>query len=146
MSPQRARSQNKAQSKKFERSLKKIQDTILFANLPTALDEAGEAAADYAKATHTYGNITGDLERSTTHALVAPRSDGEFVFDSSSGKESFPVSNPKNEWLLVLGAGKHYAVFVELTHGYDVVLHAFVKLRNELGKVLAAKLRHFRIK
>lgn len=146
MTPAEAKRINKAATRRLERSIVNIHRTIITEGLPQAMDDAGKIAVAHAKATHTYTNRTGALERSTNHALVGPNDTGSFEYESPDGRQSFPVSNHSPQWLLVIGAGMYYAKFVELTHGFDVVIQSVVKMRNEFGRLVTGKLRAFRIR
>lgn len=131
-----------------ERAARRITDLVAKIqeqSLPKAMEEIGKEAADYAKATHTYINDSGALERSTTFAVIPPRSVGQFEYESPQGRDSFQVENDKNEVLLVIGAGMPYAIFVELKHGFEVVVQSFTKLRREFAQNMRGKLKSSRI-
>jgi hypothetical protein len=146
MTPEQARRNNTLQVAKIEQSIRQLGSQIIMRALPAALDDIGEQAVAHAKATHTYQNRTGALERSTTHAVIPPRSTGTVFYDSPNGSESFNVSNPENEVLLVLAAGQKYGLYVELLYGFDVIIQSFIKLRRELTASLALRLQGRRLK
>lgn len=146
MTPAQARQHNAEQVKKIEASLQRLVGQLATRALPAALDDIGKEAVAHARATHTYQNQTGNLERSTTHAVIPPHTTGAFVYDSPEGSQSVDITNDKNEVMLLIGAGQPYGLFVELLYGFDVVVQSFIKLRRELAASLASRLRAQRLK
>lgn len=126
----------------LERAIKNVQDK----NIPFALEAVGKAAETHARQTHTYANRSGALEASTTYAIINPSSIGTGVYnDIETGRQEFPIENPDKEILLVIFAGRFYGLYVELTHGFTVLIDTFLMLRREFKKIFGDALKSRRI-
>lgn len=126
-------------AKALERTLMQIQHDLF----PSALEKVGEIAVKHSKDTHTYKNITGDLERSHSHKVAAQGETVQLVFEDRDRSDVESFTSPPNELHLLLYAGKQYGLYVERTHGFDVIIQSWLMLRRQFVKIFsdAVKLR-----
>jgi hypothetical protein len=136
-----AKRNNTAQGLRLQKSIDRLVKGIAFEAVPRSLDRIGAETAAHARATHEYISRTGNLERSTTYAVVEPNSSGEFKYDSPEGEQSVQIANFEKHHLLIIGAGMPYSRFVELKNGFSVVINSILKLKHEFMSKLALNIR-----
>jgi hypothetical protein len=126
-------------TKALERTLAQIQREVF----PSALEKVGEIAVKHSKDTHTYKNVTGDLERSHAHKVAAQGETVQLIFEDMDRSDVESFTSPKDELHLLFYAGKQYGLYVERTHGFDVMIQSFLMLRRQFVKIFsdAIKLR-----
>lgn len=140
--PTRTREINRQLVRQAEKALLKKIEVIRTQELPEALRAIGEEAVNHSRITHEYNNRSGKLEQSHFAQVVGPGQSVDIEFIGKGGATfTQNVKNDPDEITLVLGARQYYGFFVEVFHGFSVVLTTFLKLRREMGTLLGVRLR-----
>lgn len=140
--PTRTREINLQVFRNAEKALREKIEGICKNELPTVLREIGEEAVAHSRATHEYNNRTGELEKSHFSQVILPGQSDEVDFIGKGGvTQKGVVQSGSNEITLIIGARQYYGFFVEVYHGFSVVLNTFLKLRREMKQQLGVRLR-----
>lgn len=120
-------------TKALEKTLIQIQRDVF----PSALEKVGEIAVKHSRDTHTYKNITGDLERSHAHKVAAQGETVQLVFEEKDRSDVESFTSPRDELHLLLYAGKQYGLYVERINSFDVMIQTFLMLRRQFVKIFS---------
>ena len=131
---------NKAATDRAIKALEKAVANLENNIFPGAMEDVGETVVDYMKATHTFQNRTGRLEKSYAYVVVPPGSTENFEFEFEGRKSEMVTSSP-NVLELIFGAGAPYARYVEGLYGFDVAINGFLFLRRQFVRLFGEKVR-----
>lgn len=144
--PVRTRELNRQMLREAERALRHKVDAITHNAVPEALRQIGEEAVAHSVATHEYNNRSGELEKSHFSQVILPSESADVEFVGKGGVSvQEPVRSDANEVTLIVGARQYYGFYVEIFHGFSVVLNTFLKLRRELQTQLGVRLRSIKL-
>lgn len=133
---------NQAQGQRAKSALEKAFVNLRDRTLPQALDEIGKSAVAYTQATKTYQNRTGNLVKKHDYVVIPAGQTRTVTFEGKDdAKEEVAYQSGPNEVLLVLYAKPFYAFFVEIKHGFQVIIQGFLKIRREGVAAIADKLK-----
>lgn len=144
--PVRTREINRQMLREAERALRQKMEAIANHAIPEALRQIGEEAVAHSITTHEYNNRSGELEKSHFSQVILPGKSADVEFIGKGGVSvQAPVRSAENEVTLVVGARQYYGFYVEVFHGFSVVLNTFLKLRRELQTQLGVRLRSIKL-
>lgn len=130
--PSRARQNNQRTTRKLQEGLSEFVDLTLNKTLPAALDELGHDAVHYSRNHKTYRDHTFKLRESHAHQVVPRGQAADIIFHDKNGDTAENVAADSGKVRLFLFARQYYGFFVEVVHGFDVMIGTFLRYRREV--------------
>lgn len=137
-------SDNRASVKELTRRIESRIRDLNAVHLPQILKDIGQDLEDHSRQTKNYQNRTGRGVKSHFHDVIKAGQTKSIRFVGPSGTTSAQYTARKNETILVLGARMYYLFFVEVIHGFDVVIQSFLLFRRSAIREIGNRLRTIR--